>query len=466
MKITVGGVPRVVDLARPPALTNVTALSETSGYLPNPGMGYQGWTHDIASSLDTAVEYRRGNHAEQGGFDWATLNPSAGTYNWAPVDNLLAACAARGERGSFRVLTMLGDSFGGHLMPAWVVSAGAVVLAGSEPDYRARAYQQHWGTFVDALAARYDGDPRIAFIDISGYGKFNEWQAYAFTDNTGADFEGTGTSIDASTRRHLVHMFVGGTGTAGVVESNGTTAGTLAYSHPGFQATQLIMTYGGIWASTRYVAANYPHVGFRNDALMGSDAELADFVAIGYGVTDIWRSAPVIFEPISGALKANYPAAATAMQGMGAAFLHDNSLPNDSDLAPLVAPVGYRYHCSQIRTYATTPAGLALPVETTWTNRGYAKAYPRMGQDFAVALALANTGGAVVGSWTAEHGVDGWLPGIPQVALDYVTAPAVAGTYTVLVGIVDRTTSTRILLPLAAGGRTDRWYPAGTVTVT
>jgi hypothetical protein len=462
-QITVGGVPRPVDLLAnyvPPG-PGVATFTEQPGYLANPNIGYQGWTHATAQIAET-LEYRRGNHPQQGGFDWATLNPSNGGYNWSPIDTVLAECAARGQQLSFRVMTMLGDDFGGHLVPAWAVTAGATIRANGEPDYRTRAYQQYFGIFVDALAARYDGDDRIAFIDISGYGLYNEWQANTFTDQSGADFEGNGTSVDARTRRHLVHMFVGGSGTTGVIETNGSE-GTMAYNHPGFQQTQLIQPYGGLWSTIRYVLANYSHVGWRNDALMGPDAQLADFQAIGYGITTRWQTAPAVFEPISGAQTSAYPEAVAAMAGTGASLLHDNSLPL-TGLADLVAPLGYRYFCSQVETVSSVAAGADFLVHTTWTNTGTARAYLRMGQDFAICLALADTAGAVVAQWVTGWNVSTWLPGVQQDAWDEIPAPATPGSYTLLIGIREQNTGQRILLPLP-DGRSDRWYPALPIAV-
>lgn len=466
--LRIDGTPRVVDLLAglgpPPVTTETVTFTEQPGYLPNPGIGYQGWTY-ATRQIEETVEYRRGNHPQQGGFDWATLNPSQGVYNWAPIDTVLTQVAARGHQLSFRVMTMLGDDFGGHLVPAWAVTAGATIRANGEPDYRTRAYQQHFGTFVDALAARYDGDDRIAFIDISGYGLYNEWQVNTFTDQSAADLEGNGTSVDARLRRHLVHMFVGGTGTTGVIEANGSE-GTMAYSHPGFQQTQLVQPYGGLWSTTRYVAQNYPHVGFRNDALMGPDAQPADFQAIGYGVTDIWRTAPVVFEPIVNAQTSAYPEAAAAMAAMGASIMHDNSLPL-AGLTGLVAPLGYRYFCSRVEKPVSVSANASFLVRSVWVNRGLARAYPRMGQNFAVCLALADANTGVVASqWVTGWNVSTWLPGVEQNAWDQVTAPGTDGVYTLLIGIREQNSGTRILLPLLTGGRTDRWYPAGTITVT
>jgi len=461
----------IVGASEPPPAPPgaVHNLREVSGYLANPGVGYQGWTHDVAR-LPQSTEYRRGEHPQQGGFDWATLNPAEGLYNWAPIDTFLASVAARGQQGSFRVITMNGAPFGTNRLPQWVKDHGALIrpTVDLEPDYRSRAYQQYWGTFVDALARRYDGDPRIAFIDISGYGRFNEWEANPFTDHN--DPTGENDSIDSATRRHLIHMFVGGAGVSRVIEdSDGKSEGYLPYDHPGFRRTQLVMPYAGIWASTRYVLIHYPTVGFRSDSLFSADADLDTLKLIKYGITNVWRSAPVVFESVSGARAdpQTYRRAAETLLGMGASFLHDNEIPLDQrTLAALVAPLGYRYFCREVSFPSTAPTGGMLRMASTWINTGAARAYRRMGQNFAVGLALADRRGRIIASWVRDHGVENWLPREEHEITDVVRIPELQrGDYTVLLSIVDRNTSTRITLPLRTD-RGDRWYPAGNVALT
>lgn len=447
--------PPVVGLA-------TTSLAENSNYLENPNIGYQGWTHDIGSILPTNTEYRRGNHAEQGKFSWNLINTAQGVYDWSSIDAMLAAAAARGEQASFRIMTMLGETFGGHLVPQWVINAGATLQANGEPDYRTRAYRQHWGTFVDALRVRYDGDPRIAFIDIGAYGQFGEWFAQPYTDH--ADQTLTANSTDSNCRRHFIHMHTGGTGTGLVLEANGTT-GTMTYTHTGFQQTQLVMPYGGMWATTRYVLTNYPHVGWRNDALLGADATYDKMMLIGNGIEQRWKTAPVVFEPLNtGGSTAAFAEGTNTMRGMGASMFHDNGGAWTAEqLRPFVLRLGYRYWCRQVSSPGSVAANAVLPITTDWTNTGYAKAYPRMGQNFAVTVALANASGTIVASATGTKNVSDWLPGVAQTETVELTAPA-AGTYTRLVGIVNRNGGTRIHLPVATA-RTDKWYPAGTITV-
>ncbi|SEP22830.1 Beta-galactosidase [Trujillonella endophytica] len=460
---TVPPAPEAPALPATPLTSGSVSPPGIDGYLPNPGIGYQGWTH-AHGDLAQSTEYRRGEHPEQGGFDWATLNPAVDVFDWSPIDDFLQQCEARGEQGSFRIMTMTGAPYGTHRVPAWVVDDGAVITDSPdrEPDYRSRTYQEHWGAFVDALARRYDGDPRIAFIDISGYGRFNEWQATATTDH--GDVAGEADSIDSATRRHLVHMFVGGSGTARTLSDDGRTESALDYDHAGFQRTQLLMPYGGIWASTRYVAAHHPDVGFRNDALFSPHADLATLQQIGYGVTDIWRRAPVVFETVDGADPSRQAAAAETLRGMGASLLHDNTVLDEATLAELVPPLGYRYALDRVTT-GPGPTG-SLSVSTEWTNTGSAPSYPRMGQDLAVGIALADRRGRVVASWVQEAQVATWLPGESRVVAVDVPLPALpAGEYTVLIGMVERTTESRIELPVA-GGRPDNWYPIGPISLS
>ena len=435
----------------------VSDLTEVPGYLANPGMGYQGWTRQDGR-LASVCEYRR--------FEWRQLNPRDGEYDWAPLDRLLADAESRGEQASFRVMTMLGEDYGGHLVPRWVLDRGAVIRRSGEPDYRNRYYLTHFGRFVDALRDRYDGDPRIAFIDIAGYGQFNEWQADDLTDDGGAEDLAVATTADAGARRMLIHMHVGGADTTAATTADGSV-GNLDYDFAGFRSTQLVMPYGGMWAPTRYVLDRYPDVGWRNDALLGPDATYEVFTRIGHGVEQRWKTAPVMFEPLNGRTEDDFGAGTRTLRGMGACIVHDNSLRADADaLGAWLERVGYRYVCRRVLSPRSVAAGGRLSIESAWLNTGYSRAYPRMGQDFTVAFGLAASDGAVVGSWTSGDDVSTWLPGEERTAAVDVTLPGLpTGTYTRLVGIHNRTSGARIQLPLATD-LDDRWYPAGTIEVT
>lgn len=121
-----------------------------------------------------------------GGSVLAQLEPTEGSYNWSIIDNFIAAEAAQGKDNiGFGIITFNGRVSQGNLSdppirtPDWVFAAGAKKVICPDlfeiPRYWDPVYLTKYGNFIAALAARYDGDPRIDFIQI-GVGKFGEAQ--------------------------------------------------------------------------------------------------------------------------------------------------------------------------------------------------------------------------------------------------------------------------------------------------
>src|SRR5215203_5201570 len=114
---------------------------------------------------------------------------------------------------------MVGAPFDGHMIPDWVLRKGAKLFADGEPDYSNCIYQETWARFVEQLSIRYDGNPDVAFIDISGYGNFNEWgwqNQQTEWDELWADHYSLGTAVpadfqtlDGQARKRLADMFIG-----------------------------------------------------------------------------------------------------------------------------------------------------------------------------------------------------------------------------------------------------------------
>lgn len=442
-----------------------TATPEAvAGYVPNPGMGFQGFDENSTPN-DMRVLYRRGADV---GYTWAAMNPADGAYDWSTIDADLEMVEQRGWQLAFRVYTMRGEQYGGHYVPAWAVAAGAIILDGIEPDYRSRVYQQQWARFVDALRARYDGNPLVAFIDIAGYGEFNQWfsagaapyYSHQVDDPTGLE---SPSIPDGHARRHLIHMFTGGSGTCLALEADGITQTSYAYSHVGFQTTQLLMPYNGLFQSTQFVLDHFPEVGLRNDFL--GIQQLSSFVSMGHGATTLSRRAPVVFETAN--VAHDYVKINEVIDGMGAAYIHDrNSFHADPEFPAVLARVGYRYVCDQAQFPAAVPAGARLQVVSTWRNTGRSKAYPRTGQTLRLQWALASTDGTVHRTFDTGEDASSWLPAVQQRCYSLLdTAGLVPGSYTVLAGVVN--TATGSLIDLACGTpRTDRRVPVGSLSIT
>ena len=96
-------------------------------------------------------------------------------FNWAPLERLLDGIAARGCQSIFRFHLEFPRQPSG--VPEYLVASGVKVRAWTNtntqpfppaldhtPDYEDPRLREALRTFIAALGARYDGDPRIGFI--------------------------------------------------------------------------------------------------------------------------------------------------------------------------------------------------------------------------------------------------------------------------------------------------------------
>jgi|GEM_PF-712459 len=115
---------------------------------------------------------------------WNELNPQKGEYDWSSIDQMLEACAARGMTYGIRIMpysSYLEEDY----VPQWVYTNGAKKNKAKLRDDNSRyvefpkwddpVYLQACKDFAVALAKKYDGDPRVEFIDIRPFGDYGEW---------------------------------------------------------------------------------------------------------------------------------------------------------------------------------------------------------------------------------------------------------------------------------------------------
>ncbi|MBO4878256.1 MAG: beta-galactosidase [Ruminococcus sp.] len=142
----------------------------------------QGYQYGIGGSAD--------NHAwdvvtiVSGSPHWDDLNPAEGEYNWEEIDRMLEACEKHGLTYGIRIMpysSYLGEDF----VPQWIYDKGAKKNKaesrdnpGEEvvfPKWDDPVYLQACKDFARALAEKYDGDPRVEFIDVRPFGDYGEW---------------------------------------------------------------------------------------------------------------------------------------------------------------------------------------------------------------------------------------------------------------------------------------------------
>jgi hypothetical protein len=171
---------------------------DTGLALVNPGMGWQ--LHHYDNDLvhygleldpsDTVDEFP-GLSSIYLRLAWSYLEPEEGKFNWAIVDTPAARWIVKGKQVAFRFTCSESGFDQPYATPEWVRKAGAkghFVRPGKgvspegtvwEPDYDDPVFLEKLDHFLAAAAARYDGNPEVAFIDVGSFGVWGEGHTYS-----------------------------------------------------------------------------------------------------------------------------------------------------------------------------------------------------------------------------------------------------------------------------------------------
>lgn len=118
-----------------------------------------------------------GNPKVAGGFYafyWRELEPTRGNYDWSRLDAAIAEWKAVGKGLALRIVWSSSGYWGNEYSktptPQWVLDAGAKVAyhsaSGTQvPLFWDPIYLEHAHAFLDAVGARYDGNPDVFFVD-------------------------------------------------------------------------------------------------------------------------------------------------------------------------------------------------------------------------------------------------------------------------------------------------------------
>ena len=153
-----------------------------TAYTPDMIHSSNGFAYGMSGSAD--------NHAwdvvtiVSGSPKWCDLNPAEGVYNWDEIDGMLEACEQHGLTYGIRIMpysSYLSEDY----VPQWIYNKGAAKnkaplrddpsLETEFPKWDDPVYLQAHKDFTNALAEKYDGDPRVEFIDIRPFGDYGEW---------------------------------------------------------------------------------------------------------------------------------------------------------------------------------------------------------------------------------------------------------------------------------------------------
>lgn len=182
--------------------TKITyALKPFDGPLSNP---HKGFTVPTGGAWTFVPEFEYGPYGSlnnrawdlvsygSGYQQWNKLNPAKGVYDWTELEKLLNALAEYNMGYALRVLPYTPSFIKSDFppqeeydwTPPFVYEMGAkkiqIDLRGTEyhayaPVWDDPIYLQAAKEFAKALAEKYDGDPRIEYIDVRTFGEWGEW---------------------------------------------------------------------------------------------------------------------------------------------------------------------------------------------------------------------------------------------------------------------------------------------------
>ena len=182
--------------------TKITyALKPFDGPLSNP---HKGFTVPTGGAWTFVPEFEYGPYGSlnnkawdlvsygSGYQQWNKLNPAKGVYDWTELEKLLNALAEHNMTYALRVLPYTPSFIKSDFppqeeydwTPPFVYEMGAkkiqIDLRGTEfhayaPVWDDSVYIWAAKEFAKALAEKYDGDPRIEYIDVRTFGEWGEW---------------------------------------------------------------------------------------------------------------------------------------------------------------------------------------------------------------------------------------------------------------------------------------------------
>jgi hypothetical protein len=361
-------------------------LLDPTAELVNPMRGLFRWNEqEVAPQPRPSFDsYKR--------YSWDSFEPAPGVYDFSLLEKDLETARRAGRKHSFRIRSMvLGN---GMDLPKHVASRLERGWWGRDtyvPDWNDPDYLAAVEAFVNELARRYDGDPRISYVEIGAYGTWGEWNTYPFTGeypvSSGAE------QLTTENAYRLVDAYVNA-----------------------FTRTPLTMLSDHKPALV-YALKRSPTMGWRRDSLgvphftEGMERLKEDPEAWAL-VMERWKTAPVIAEFINpGGVEAPevYELSLkqareyhVAMLGNGNTLDWDSLNTTSKNLyLQLGRSLGYRYELNQLQLPARLAPGSRFEVSASWRNAGIAPTY----ENWDVMLQLRPAGSKDV-AWEGRLNVE------------------------------------------------------------
>lgn len=450
--------------------------------LANPGMGWFLYNYDddikrytvnlapsdvVPDFTGVSVVYMR--------LAWSYLEPSEGQYNWAILDTPMQKWVQAGKKVAFRFTTSEGrpEEAGGFATPRWVEEAGAkgyylkdgkIVPDGPvwEPDYNDPIFIAKLDEFLAAAAARYDGNPNVAFIDVA-FGLWGEGHTFGST-KIPYDVQTICRHIDLY-RKHFEKTLLVGNDDFAIQGRGLETLGYLRDHGLGLRDDSILVQPGDRAYYHAYLSYNFwPRV----PVIVESEH---------YGSSKeggIWEDGHLFLQAIE-----DYHASYASVHWYPRQFLAENR----ELIQRINMRLGYRLELEEISWPSKVPSGGTIQIGYRWRNAGVAPCLP----GGLPTVTLKDDDGGIVGVFADDDFNVRELPvgppdkskSIARRVLPYFpqedkplatfTLPPQSllppGIYSVFISIGDETGTPTIALPLDGDDGHHR-YRMGTIQIT
>jgi len=475
---------------------------ETSEALVNPDMGLvcyhmagRLWAYGAHTEPGDTLDWFPGVSTVYFRFLWSELEPKEGDYRWDMIDTFAQNWIANGKKIAFRVICCNSTA---NACPDYVREAGAKGIwfryGGHgvpkdfplrwEPIYDDPVFLAKYEAFLRAFAARYDGNPDVAFVDIGSFGMFGE-------GHTGCTSKLSATETDRITRLHLALHRRLLPKTLLVISDDVAGSGGQEPESP-------------LMKHVRELG-----IGYRDDSIFCMGPETNSYAREGSWAHSHWArnfapETPVVIE--TGHLtmcreKGRFlpERLLSCVEKHQASYLSVHFFPEQylaamkDEIAAINLRLGYRFALKEVEYPDTVAAGERVEIRSTWVNRGVSWLHGGASLTWALLDAAGTVCWSVTDPTFDFQRLDPTLNGVekpvevktpcrfgrnePIFKLDpvYVSVKAAGydpgdiyvmlkpGTYTLAVSVGTRTGTPTIALPLENG--TKRRYPIGKVTV-
>ncbi|MBN2008802.1 DUF4832 domain-containing protein [candidate division KSB1 bacterium] len=404
------------DAPTTPDETAVT-LEEIDDVLPNPFKGFAPWIGDSNPVYETKLQ--------QATFGWADIETSKGVYNWERLERYWGNIASTGKRVGFRIAAEIPGS-GKNDTPQWLIDQGIAMRPysidgqqGFAPDWDNPKFLAAHHDFIMAVGARYDADPRVAWIDIGSYGFWGEWHVW-MNDSFAAT---------QATKQAILDDYF---------EAFPTKAKVIAFDDD--FATKYVTDHGG---------------GIRNDCLGTQDSNdwyLESLNGIDPAMNDrVWKTAIITgefcgsnrgaTEGTTDRFDLNYEFIKKthwSFIGSAGGAIQPQNEEHRKNLDKLHKTLGYRFVLKEVSHKASVVKGSTLGVNIKVDNKGVAPFY----FDWPLVIYLMDSDGDVAFQQTTNVDIKTWLPGIRTTETSIsIPSDMKSGTYDVRLAIHDPDTN-------------------------